>query len=218
MIKHYKGVLGEFDYDDKEFEVFYNFHDEEYLKYIGEGKSVDLPNGCINTRYMFSNCELPEGFTLGYNFDTYKVKNMYCMFENCILPEGFTLGNKFYTYNVINMDTMFYKCKFLEKYFLEDHFNTSNVKDMEAMFFGCTFPEEFTLGNKFDTGNVENMDMMFYNCKFHKQFNFGSKFKIDKVKMNKHIDSIFGCCKLMPYNMSIDHYLYNTLIKGEIVI
>ena len=113
MIKHYEGELGTFDYDDEEFEIYDGMF-KPHLHYIGKGKSVDLPNGCINTSYMFSNCKLPEGFTLGDNFDTSNVVDMSFMFYNCILPEGFTLGDKFDTSNVINTNGMFSNCIFPE--------------------------------------------------------------------------------------------------------
>ena len=163
MIKHYEGELGTFDYDDEEFEWA---HDDEeryiaYLHYIGKGKSVDLPNGCINTRYMFSNCALPDGFTLGDKFDTSSVKNMVCMFCYCHMPEIFTLGDKF---------------------------DTSNVEDMAGMFKDCTLPKLFTLGDKFYTSKVKHMDYMFFNCNFGEEFNFGNHFVL---KDNPYVNNFF---------------------------
>ena len=61
---HYEGELGVFDYDPREFEIAF-FCGEEYLHYCGNGKSVNLPDGCINTRNMFRECHLPVGFSLG---------------------------------------------------------------------------------------------------------------------------------------------------------
>ena len=107
MIKHYEGILGIFDYDDEEFEILSTFYNTDYLHYIANELSVDLPQGCINTSYMFYNCVLPEGFNLG-NFDTSNVKYMDNMFMYCKLPEGFTLGDKFDTSNVKDMCSMFY--------------------------------------------------------------------------------------------------------------
>lgn len=86
MIKHYEGPLGTFDYDDEEFEVSHSITGNECLHYHGTGSSVDLPEGCINMSYMFYNCTLPEGFTLGDKFDTSKVTNTCNMFYNCTLP------------------------------------------------------------------------------------------------------------------------------------
>ena len=106
MLKHYKGELGEFDYDDKEFEVSEGeYHavskeGEDYyvkykcLKYIGKGLSVNLPRGCTSTKGMFKDCELPEGFSLGDKFDTSNVENMMGTFS-CIIHEGFSLPDNF---------------------------------------------------------------------------------------------------------------------------
>ena len=76
---HYEGILGVFDYDPEEFEVRKIWY-HEYLHYHGNGKSVDLPEGCTDTSYMFSECKLPEGFSLGENFNTGKVTYMEHMF------------------------------------------------------------------------------------------------------------------------------------------
>lgn len=90
-VSHYEGRLGVFDYDPEEFEL-QEFCYEYYLHYCGKGKSVDLPKGCIDTSYMFAECELPPDFTLGPDFDTSNVTNMSRMFLKCILPENFSLG------------------------------------------------------------------------------------------------------------------------------
>lgn len=64
---HYEGELGVFDYDPREFEIKEFYDGTKCLRYCGNGKSVDLPDGCIDTSCMFSDCKLPEGFSLsGY--------------------------------------------------------------------------------------------------------------------------------------------------------
>ena len=115
---HYEGELGIFDYDPEEFEVRKIWY-HEYLHYHGNGKSVDLPKGCTNTSYMFFECKLPEGFSLGEDFNTGKVTDMEHMFSCCKLPKGFSLGK---------------------------HFDTSNVTIMSGMFRSCRLPEGFSLG------------------------------------------------------------------------
>lgn len=102
-VSHYEGRLGVFDYDPEEFEL-QEFCYEYYLHYCGKGKSVDLPKGCIDTSYMFAECELPPDFTLGPDFDTSNVTNMSRMFLKCILPENFSLGEKFDTSKVTDME------------------------------------------------------------------------------------------------------------------
>ena len=183
MIKHYNGVLGTFDYDDEMFEVTEDsngaeyFGAPEYLHYVGDGDgdSVVLPEGCINTNRMFYNCKLPKDFNLGDNFDTSNVRKMNCMFAGCALPKGFTLGDKFDTSSAEDMSHMFAGCQMPEGFNLGDKFNTSKVRTMYNMFGRlsgktnrdfkyCTMSYDFTLGDKFDTSKVTNMSCMFIDC------------------------------------------------------
>lgn len=170
---HYEGELGVFDYDPREFDIlgeppFDNLH------YCGNGKSVDLPDGCIKTNYMFLGCKLPNGFSLGEHFDTSNVTEMYNMFSNCELPDGFSLGKHFDTSNVTDMSGMFFGCKLPDGFSLGEHFNTFNVTIMDKMFRNCIVPAGFSLGDHFDTSNVTDMCTMFYNCVMPKGFNLGS--------------------------------------------
>lgn len=121
---HYQGELGDFWYDPNEFEVLTHerakfwydpkesvltAHEKvefEYLHYVGNNGAVDLPKGCTNTRYMFWDCELPEGFQL-IAFNTSNVEVMEHMFYRCRIPTGFSLGDEFSTSNVIDMSWMF---------------------------------------------------------------------------------------------------------------
>ena len=125
---HYEGELGVFDYDPREFRIE-RLDDFDYLHYHGSGKSIDLPDGCINTRYMFSYCGLPKGFTLGEHFNTSKVTCMESMFLRCNLKEGFSLGECFDTSNVTNMENMFQECVLPRAFSLGEHLETSNVTD-----------------------------------------------------------------------------------------
>lgn len=158
MIKHYIGPLGDFDFDDEEFEVGIlednetcgtSPYDVAYLHYVGKGTSVSLPKGCINTRFMFQYCMLPAGFRLSDDFDTSEVENMGFMFYNCVMPDGFTLGKNFNTGKVKNMRSMFERCILPEGFSLGEKFDTSNVMDMDGMFAYCCFPEDFVLNEKF---------------------------------------------------------------------
>lgn len=116
---HYKGELGIFDYDPKEFEVKLSPGGGDYLHYCGKGKPVNLPEGCTNTRYMFSCCKSPVGFSLGLDFDTSRVTDMEHMFYNCKMSEGFTLEELFDTSNVTNMEGMFNRCSLPQIFLLE---------------------------------------------------------------------------------------------------
>ena len=117
--------MGVFDYDLMEFEIKKFDDGTECLHYCGNGKSVDLPDGCINTSWMFSHRKLPEGFFSGGYFDTSKVTNMEGMFSQCILPEDFSLGKHFNTSSVTDMKFMFDNCKYngIDAY---DYFETES--------------------------------------------------------------------------------------------
>ena len=177
---HYEGELGDFLYDPKEFEIK-NYIGMPYLQYCGKGKSVNLPDGCANTRYMFKDCKLSEGFSLGEYFDTSNVIRMDAMFEDCILPDGFSLGESFHTSKVTSMRYMFAGCRLPEGFSLGEHFNTSRVTDMLCMFGWCKLPEGFSLGEHFDTSNVTDMCGMFSYCKIPKDFTLGEHFDTSNV-------------------------------------
>lgn len=142
---HYQGELGDFWYDPREFEVLiHEIMEFEYLHYVGNSGAVDLPKGCINTRFMFRECILPDGTTLGNDFDTSEVIDMQGMFAECEIPAGFFLGDKFDTSNVTNMRAMFYKCNLPEDFSLGHKFDTSKVTDMYRMFEECNLPGLFS--------------------------------------------------------------------------
>lgn len=226
MLRHYKGSLGEFDYDDDVFRVeIYNSSD--ILHYIGNEKTVSLPNGCTSTKYMFSNRSLPKGFSLYEGFDTRDVYNMVGMFYNCDLPDGFSLGSGFNTDDVLIMDDMFRGCHahstlnlgpmfstkhvdFMDRMFAEakfdnglilgDNFDTSNVVSMKEMFRACEVGSKFSLGDKFDTSDVKYFGAMFYCFKFPDDFKFPNCFII---KDTASLDSMFYCTKF-PKNFCLD--------------
>ena len=181
LLEHYEGELGVFDYDSREFVIGRLYNHDEYLHYCGKGKSVDLPEGCVNVRHMFEGRKLPDGFTLGTCFDTSNVTDMSYMFYECELPEGFTLGEKFDTSNVTNMADMFHECTLPDGFTLGSHFDTSNVVYMDSMFENCKLPNGFSLGEKFNTGNVTNMAFMFNRCNIPEDFSLGEKFDTSNV-------------------------------------
>ena len=187
---HYEGELGVFDYDPREFKIEEFYDGKKRLRYCGNGKSVDLPDGCVATRFMFFCCKLPKDFSLGEHFDTSNVTDMSGMFDNCRLPEGFSLGEHFDTSKVIYMYNMFAGCKLPEGFSLGEHFDTSKVTNMRGMFESCKLPEDFSLGEKFDTSNVTYMSDMFGGCSYgnsdiHDYFKTQSDIEIIK-KLRKH--------------------------------
>ena len=81
MIKHYKGMLGEFYYDDEEYEVFTDLNHKDHIiprknmfsnmkipnfEDLGishDGKLFDkslIEQSAVNTKNMFSNMKIPN--------------------------------------------------------------------------------------------------------------------------------------------------------------
>ena len=198
---HYEGELGIFDYDPEEF-VIQNSIGMPYLQYCGKGISVNLPDGCTNTRYMFYGCDLKEGFSLGNNFDTSNVTSMKGMFRNCKLREGFSLGEKFDTSNVTDMRCMFDCCELPKGFTLGEKFDTSNVISMFNMFYYCSLPRNFSLGEKFDTSNVTDMSGMFCKCNLHEDFSLGERFDTSSVT---DMRDMFNEC-ILPKGFSLGEH------------
>ena len=210
MIRHYKGNLGEFNYDDDEFEIGLEESDHQWICYVGNGLTVNLPKGCIDTSYMFAYRKLPKGFVLGDDFDTSRVVQMEGMFEECKLPKGFSLGDKFNTSNVKSMSSMFEGCTMSEGFTLGDKFDTSNVENMNDMFFACSMPKGFTLGNKFCTSKVKDMRYMFDCCKLPKGFSLGDKFDTSNVEIMK--DMFTNC--IMSEGFSLGNKFDTSNVKN----
>ena len=181
-MKQYKGVSGEFEYDNEMFIVDCN----GLLRFrAGYKGPIDLPKGVTSCRTMFANCDLTNCYLRA--FDTSLVTDMLRMFDNCKLPEGFMLGDKFDTSKVTVMTSMFCGCKLPEGFTLGDKFDTANVTDTSRMFECCKLPEGFTLGDKFDTSKVETMQEMFYGCTCPENFTLSSKFHVAKVEDMKDV-------------------------------
>lgn len=168
---HYQGELGDFWYDPNEFSI--GQIGSDMLHYEGNGNSVSLPKGCINTRHMFEVCVcvLPEGFQL-IDFNTSDVINMSHMFYGCKLSKGFSLGDKFDTSNVTDMAGMFAKAKLPEGFILGDKFTFGTAINLSNMFYCVEFPKGFSLNDFTFTANRDYADM-FSGCKFPAGFQIG---------------------------------------------
>ena len=105
-MKHYEGVLGNFDYDAAQFKVTRESRsNSEYLKYIGkenDGSRIVIPNGVVDAYRMFDGSsinsmpEIPASVKYGAK-----------MFRKC------TNLNKVDTFpeNIVNWKDMFEGCK-----------------------------------------------------------------------------------------------------------
>lgn len=176
-IQHYKGKLGEFDYDDNEFAFGTNKYDgEEYLyykdKHVSDGSKIRIPEGIHSCRHMFEDCHelevppvIPEG-----------VKNCSGMFYDCKclkdapeIPEGvescrvmFWRCKSLHTppeipKDVVTCDKMFSECANLSK----TPVIPEGVKSCVEMFSGCRSLKDAPEIPK----GVENCCGMFGGCK-----------------------------------------------------
>jgi len=76
MIKQYKGPLGNFQYDDREFKL-----ENNRLYYIGtetDGSKIKIPEGIIDCSFMFMNSNIVTPPVIPA-----EVTNCYSMFWNC---------------------------------------------------------------------------------------------------------------------------------------
>ena len=128
-IQHYKGHLGEFDYDDEMFALMKDEYGNDYLGYIGtetDGRKIKIPEGIKKCIYMFSFC----------NFSEYppeipdSVEDCSYMFWGCsslknapVIPNG-----------VVYCVSMFENCESLEK----PPVIPASVKICDDMFCGCS--------------------------------------------------------------------------------
>lgn len=200
---HYEGILGNFDYDPREFIITCALDRNECIHYHGDRNSVSLPKGCINTRNMFEGCDLSKGFKL-VNFDTSEVVDMSCMFYGCKLPSSFSLGDGFDTGRVKDMGYMFCDCEFPQGFTLGEKFDTSSVIEMYSMFESCVFPEGFSLGGKFDTSNVTDMAGMFAKAKLPEGFFLGEKFTFETAT---NLNNMFYCVEF-PKGFSLNDFTF----------
>ena len=160
MKKHFKGnEIGEFDYDDTEFEVIVTSGGET-LHYIGNGKKVQLPRGCTDCNNMFRDY---KGKLLDLSeFDTTGVTDMSCMFASATNLVSLDLS-KFDTSMVEDMKCMFINCTSLKSLNLLA-FDTGKVRDMHKMFSGCIELEYVNLCS-FKHNNLTDISYMFQYCK-----------------------------------------------------
>ena len=108
---HYKGVLGEFDYDPDIWEILDNRLRFKNRKVKSLPEDLELPKGCVDTSYMFFGCDALTDLSALENWDTSNVIDMSWMFKHCR--------------NITNISSL-------------ENFDTSKVEDMSGMFYNCT--------------------------------------------------------------------------------
>ena len=148
MIKHYKGKLGEFDYDDTLWEICLKRElpgyskdvaesEDQVVHYIGNSSVVNIPKGLINYCLLFYKCIFNDTFILEYADLT----------------------------NCISADRMFSYCKFLKGIDLKNNFDTRNCKNknFHMLFVESEFYDFINLGSNF---YIFSSGTMFGWCKF----------------------------------------------------
>ena len=135
---HYKGVLGEFDYDPNIWIIYKDkliFKDKDITSLP---ENLELPKGCISTSHMFRGCTNLTDITPLKNWNTSNVESTSYMFECCKnLTDIYPLQN-WNTSNVTSMSEMFEYCINLKDISPLQDWEISNVTDMSKMFYGCT--------------------------------------------------------------------------------
>ena len=136
--KHYEGVLGSFDYDDRQFELRQAVNPSQgdsdrgdfmFLAYIGketEGKNILIPQGLENTAFMFAGTQIQSA---------------------PVIPDG-----------VKRADCMFMDCHQLKEAKLD---LPSSLESTAYMFANC---EHLEKGPRVIPGTVKNADYMFGSC------------------------------------------------------
>ena len=79
---HYKGEIGEFDYDPNIWEISRSnslIFKNKWVKSLPE--NLELPKGCINISFMFSSCKNLTDISSLKNWDTSNVKDVLGMFH-----------------------------------------------------------------------------------------------------------------------------------------
>ena len=165
---------------------------------------VDLSNfdpaNVKEMREMFSGCTNLEKITIGNNFNSLIVTDVYRMFYRCSSLKSLDLSG-FDTSNVIKMNDMFYNCTSLISLDMSN-FNTNSVEKMAKIFKNCESIISLNLFH-FNTKKITNMDSMFEGCSSLIYLNISSFDTSSVISMN----NMFKGCKNL---LSIDVSNFNT--------
>ena len=154
---HYKGELGEFDYDPNIWEIKDNHLRFKIKAVTSLPENLELPKGCINTSYMFMNCYNLTDISPLQDWDISDVIDISGMFSGCFRLTDLSPLENWDTSKIINISRMFSYCIRLKDLSPLQNWDTSKVEDMSLMFWdcenlGCISPLE-----KWDTSNVKDM-------------------------------------------------------------
>ena len=159
---HYKGEIGEFDYDPNIWQIIDNHLSFKIQAVVSLPENLELPKGCTDMSFMFYYCKNLKDITPLQNWNTSKVENMQDMFYNCKNLTDITPLQNWDTSKVENMSYMFYNCRNLIDITQLQKWNTSKVRDMPFMFSNCHNLTDISSLENWDTSNVEDMLGMFH--------------------------------------------------------
>lgn len=102
--RNYKGPLGEFVYNTKDFEVLRQWGPMgmfEILKYRGhetDGDKIEIPKGIKDCSYMFEKCSLktPPIIPIGVKNTSYMFKDCLSLTRGAVLPYGVVIASFMY--------------------------------------------------------------------------------------------------------------------------
>ena len=161
---HYKGVLGEFDYDPRIWKIVDNHLMFKNKEVKSLPKNLELPKGCVDISYMFFNCKNLADISPLKNWDISNVKSALRMFSNCISLTNITTLQSWNTSKVENISHMFSYCINLKDISSLRNWDISKVKSMSFMFSGCVNLKDISPLENWNTSNVKSMANMFSYC------------------------------------------------------
>lgn len=190
---HYKGEIGEFDYDPSIWEIVrghLKFRNEE-VKSLPKG--LKLPKGCIDTSHMFEYRQDLVDISPLQNWDTSNVVSMENMFSKCISLIDISPLQNWDTSNVRDMSHMFEGCISLKDISILQNWSTSKVKDMTYMFCNCKNLIDISPLQGWDTSKVECMSSMLSYCQNLKDISPLQNWDTSKVKdMFRECENLTG--------------------------
>lgn len=203
-IRHFRGEIGDFEFQDSEFELCYDSENGIYLHYIGKGKDIVLPEGCTSCRYLFSECNLEELDLT--KFTTEGVDDMCGMFCDCSNLVKLNL-NDFDTSRVTNMKDMFAGCESLNDLDISN-FCTDNLLCAESMFYGCKKLKSLDL-SCFNLSKVTDLCYLCTDCAGLISLDISN---LDFNKIGHVDDMIYGCESLRYINAP--RYVHSDIAEG----
>ena len=123
---------------------------------------LKLPNGCIDTSFMFIDEKFPECT----NFDEFNMCGVVCadyMFAYCDLRNVDHFGDLFDTTSLKSAVGMFINVSFGEGFYFGSNFSLMHLENAKKMFYASNIRKGINFGSKFNTSSLVNADSMFSN-------------------------------------------------------